>query len=83
MREAAKQLRKRRKEDIGKIKRHRYVAHNADVLAGTRIPTAAVWDFHVAGYSADAIIEQYPTLTAADVEAAIEHETRRRAKKAG
>ena len=83
MREAARALRNRRPEDIGKVMRHRYVAHNADVLAGTRIPTHAIWEFYEAGYDRDAILAQYPTLTTSDVDAAIEHEAARRAKKAG
>lgn len=83
MKEAAKQLRLRRTADVDKIGRHRYVAHNADVLAGTRIPTAAIWDFHQAGYDSAGILSQYPTLSEADVEAAIEHGSRQHAKKAG
>jgi len=83
MREAAEQLRHRQPKDIGQIHRHRYVVHNADVVAGTRIPTAVVWEFHEDGYDADAIMQQYPTLKKADIAAAIEHEAGLRAKKAG
>jgi uncharacterized protein (DUF433 family) len=81
-REAAsdvERLRHRGPEHIGHIVKNRNVAHNAWVLAGTRIPTAAVWDFHDAGYDVDAIVEQYPTLTPDDVRAAIEFEHERRA----
>jgi DNA-binding transcriptional MerR regulator len=83
MKEAAKKLRIRKAADVGKIGRHRYVAHNADVLAGTRIPTAAIWDFHQAGYDTAGILSQYPTLSDADIEAAIEHESKQHVKKAG
>jgi DNA-binding transcriptional MerR regulator len=72
-------LRHRGPEVIGKIERNRYLAHNAWVLAGTRIPTSAIWDFHDAGYGVDAIVAEYPRLTPADVAAAIDFEKRQRA----
>jgi uncharacterized protein (DUF433 family) len=78
MKKAADALRERRKDQLGTVTRNRYVVHNAWVMAGTRIPTAAVWNFHEDGYSPDAIIAEYPSLTAADVKAAIEHEAKRR-----
>jgi uncharacterized protein (DUF433 family) len=80
--QAARALLKRSEDQIGRIVRNRYVQHNAWVVDGTRIPTAAVWDFHRAGYSAGAIRREYPRLTAADVKAAIAFE-RQRALKAG
>jgi len=72
-------LRHRGPEHVGRIVQNRYVAHNAWVLAGTRIPTVAVWDFHDAGYDIDGIVGQYPSLTPADVKAAIAFEQERRA----
>jgi uncharacterized protein (DUF433 family) len=51
--------------------------HNAWVVAGTRIPTEAIWNFHAAGYDAEAIIREYPRLTPDDVRAAIDFESRR------
>jgi uncharacterized protein (DUF433 family) len=63
------QLGKRDKSKIGKIERHKFVAHNAEVIAGTRIPFEAVASFVRAGYSDKSIIAEYPTLTAADVKA--------------
>ena len=74
MREAAAHLRDRRADQLGQLSRNRYVVHNAWVIAGTRIPTTAVWNFHRAGFTSDAIIQEYPRLTAADVAAAIEFE---------
>jgi DNA-binding transcriptional MerR regulator len=71
-------LRDRRPEQIGKLARHRHVAHNSWVIDGTRIPTSAVWHFHEAGYDTNGIIREYPDLTAADVEAALAHERRAR-----
>jgi len=72
----SEQLRKRTPEQVGRIERHRYVAHNAWVLAGTRIPTRVISRFHDAGYSPDRIVKEYPLLTREDVEAAVRHETR-------
>ena len=71
--EAAK-LKQRSPDQIGHIERHRFVVHNAWVIAGTRIPTRAIWRFHQAGYSADKIIQEYPPLTRADIQAAVRHE---------
>lgn len=66
-------------EQIGQIARNRYVLSNTPVLAGTRIPTVAVWEFHKAGYSVQEILRQYPRLTPADITSAIafEEATRR------
>lgn len=73
------QLRKRSRREIGDIERHRFVARNAPVLAGTRIPTVAVWQLHEAGYRPSAIIREFPTLKLRDVNAAIAFEQKRRA----
>ena len=75
MQKEAQRLRARRQEQIGSVVRNRYVVHNAWVLAGTRMPTRAIWNFHEAGYSTSAIIAEYPRLTPADVQAAIEFES--------
>lgn len=80
---AAEELRTRGSEQIGHIERHRHVVHNAPVLAGTRIPTAAVWDFYLAGYDTDAIIREYPRLTAVDVREAIAYEEQRHRERVG
>ena len=65
---------RRRDEQIGAIARNRRVAHNAPVIAGTRISTAAIKRFRDAGYTTAQIIEEYPDLTEQDVEAALAHE---------
>jgi uncharacterized protein (DUF433 family) len=75
----ADRLRERQSDQIGQVKRNRYVVHNAWVISGTRIPTQAVWNFHNAGFDTAAIIEEYPKLTAEDVRAAIDFERRRQA----
>lgn len=77
MRKAAEGLRERSVDQIGKITRNRYVVHNSWVVAGTRIPTEAVWNFHKAGRSAEEIIREYPRLTLPDVQAAIDFESDR------
>lgn len=69
LRREADALRKRRDEQIGSTEKHRYVAHNALVVAGTRIPVATIARFLEDGFSTEEILREYPTLTAADVEA--------------
>ena len=66
-----RRMRERKAEEIGQTSRHRYVAHNQRVIAGTRIPTSAIWNFHKAGYRTEQIIEEYPRLEPADVREAI------------
>ena len=66
-----RRMRERRAEEIGQTSRHRYVAHNQRVIAGTRIPTSAIWSFHKAGYRTEQIIAEYPRLEPADVDEAI------------
>jgi uncharacterized protein (DUF433 family) len=65
---------------VGKIVRDPAVMGGAWVVAGTRIPTEAIWSFHEAGYGTEAIIEQYPRLVSEDVIASIAHERRLRAQ---
>lgn len=71
---AVDRLRERDARDIGQTAKARNVSHNAWVIAGTRIPVAAIKRFAEDGYSVDAILKEYPTLTEADVEAALAHE---------
>ena len=63
----AEALRKRDNDQIGVFENHKFIAHNARVLAGTRIPVSAVEGFIEAGYSDAAIVAEYPTLTKFDV----------------
>lgn len=67
-------MRRRDPEKIGKVERSRYVNHNAWVVGGTRIPTAAIKQFKEAGYTAQQIIAEYPDLTLRDISAALRHE---------
>lgn len=74
----AQKLVERDDADIGTIVQRRHVLGNRPVIAGTRIPTAAIWDFHQAGYTFDQIAEQYPRLTRTDIERAVAFEQERR-----
>jgi uncharacterized protein (DUF433 family) len=65
---------RRARRQPGKIERRRGVLGSAPVLAGTRIPTRAIWSYHQAGFGVERILEDYPGLTEADVHAAIELE---------
>lgn len=60
-------LRSRDQAKIGLIEQRRFVAHNKPVIAGTRIPAAAVESFITEGFSDDEIIDEYPSLTRADI----------------
>lgn len=64
---------------VGKIKRSRYINHNAPVVAGTRVRVSSIKAFAEAGYSHDQIIEEFPDLTEADVQAALSFEDERAA----
>src|SRR6267142_3832163 len=69
-----RKLKKRDDSQLGHIERHKHVVRNSTVVAGTRIPTAAIRRFKEAGYSIRQIVKQYPTLTVEDVQAALVHE---------
>ncbi len=72
--EDVKQLRKRQPDQVGKISRHRYVMHNAPVVASTRIPVSVIRDLRDAGRTIPEILEDYPQLTAQDVQRALDFE---------
>jgi len=80
MRAASQKLRERLPDQIGQVVRNRYVVRNAWVLAGTRIPTKAIWSFHEAGYAIAEIVREYPRLTEDDVRAAIDFEAGKQLK---
>lgn len=68
------ELKKRNSSQVGKIERNKYVARNSWVVAGTRIPTATIQRYAEAGFTVAQIMKEYPTLSANDVRAAINHE---------
>jgi uncharacterized protein (DUF433 family)/DNA-binding transcriptional MerR regulator len=57
----------------GHVVSRRGVHGSKPIFAGTRIPVATVQRYLRAGYRAEAIIEEYPSLTPADIEAARHH----------
>ena len=67
-------LNQRSSNSIGKIRKHRSIARNAWSIEGTRITVGSIKRFHEDGYSVDQIIEEYPDLTAEDVQAALAHD---------
>lgn len=69
----------RAKELKGKVEQHKFVARNAPVIAGTRIPTATIRRFREDGFTISDILKQYPSLTRADVQAALAFEKKRTA----
>lgn len=81
--DTAQQLRQRAPAQIGQVSRHRFVVHNSPVVAGTRILTEAIWNFHQAGYNTDAIIREYPQLIPEDVRGAVAFEEQKAEKLAG
>lgn len=62
-------MHERSESDIGKTERHRYIARNALVIAGTRIRVETIRSYIEAGYSVDQILKEYPSLQKRDVEA--------------
>lgn len=77
VRRGAAALQRRSAEQIGRVVVRRYVAGGQPVLAGTRVPTRAIWEFYSAGYSREEIAKEYPDLTPRDIDAAITFENER------
>jgi uncharacterized protein (DUF433 family) len=70
----AEKLLRRPDAKIGKIEQSRRVLRNTPVIAGTRIPTAAIRRYKEAGFTVEQIIAEYPDLTPHDVKAALKYE---------
>jgi uncharacterized protein (DUF433 family) len=75
----AEKLLRRPDAKIGKIEQSRRVLRNAPVVAGTRIPTAAIKRYKEAGFTVEQIIGEYPDLTPDDIHAALKYEENRAA----
>jgi uncharacterized protein (DUF433 family) len=71
LKDAVAKLNERGPDKVGKVVHDRFVAQNQPVISGTRITVEAVKSFADAGYGVERILKEYPSLTAADVEAAI------------
>ena len=77
MRQRTGEARQRDPRTIGEI-----VARKRDAtIAGTRIPTAAIWDWLASGATTEQILEAYPGLEPADIEAARRYEQERHTKR--
>jgi uncharacterized protein (DUF433 family) len=69
MQRAVEADRLRSPEDFGRVEKSRFVAHAQKVIAGTRIPVRAIVSFISENYSNQKIIEEYPSITEADIDA--------------
>lgn len=58
---------------IGQIERRSDVLGGRPVIAGTRVPVSAIKEFAKAGYAVSQIRQEYPSLTADDINAAIKY----------
>ncbi len=67
--EEVRRARTRPADTLGQITKRRGVARNQAVIAGTRIPVTLITQMLEDGETAAQIVEQYPALTAEDVEA--------------
>lgn len=67
-------FRERAPHTIGQISRSRNIMSNQWVVAGTRIPTHIIKEYHDNGYSTAEIIAEYPDLSPEDIQAALKHE---------
>jgi uncharacterized protein (DUF433 family) len=76
VRQRVERLRQRRPTQLGQVEKHRHVLHNSPVVAGTRIPTAAIASLKRAGLDVRGILREYPHLTEQDVSCALAHEAR-------
>lgn len=71
-------IKKNRRRAVGTVERRRGVLGSTPVLAGTRVPTRAIWALHRAGYDITRITQSYPGLEPGDVQAALNEERQRR-----
>ena len=72
MEEAVRAFRQRPETALGRIDTKRSGPKHP-VVAGTRIPVQTIQDFGEAGYTVEEIAKQYPSLTEADIRAALSH----------
>jgi uncharacterized protein (DUF433 family) len=66
-------LNQRGSDERGRIEKIRNVQGSVPVVAGTRIPVRTLRHFHEDGYGIEDILAEYPSLSRADVEAAIRY----------
>lgn len=68
-----KALAVRQLAELGRVERKRSVRHNAAVIAGTRITVGAIKRMHEDGLTPTQIIAEFPSLTEADITAALKY----------
>ncbi len=67
-----KEMKKRNPKSIGEID---YSRKDRPTISGTRVTVAAIQSFHGAGYSVEQILQEYPSLSIKDIQAAIAFES--------
>jgi uncharacterized protein (DUF433 family) len=67
MQRAVDAERQRTPDQFGRVEKNRFVAHAQEVVAGTRIPVRTILAFIRANYTDLQIIQEYPSLTVADI----------------
>ncbi len=72
--QAIRALNQRGSDMIGQIVRSKFVESFEPVIAGTRVRVAAIKSYYRAGFDTARIISEFPTLTPADVVAALAYE---------
>ncbi|WJR65442.1 DUF433 domain-containing protein [Neorhizobium sp. CSC1952] len=73
MRNSVEDMRRRDETLVGQIETKKGIARSKPVIAGTRIPVSTIKAFAEEGYTVNQIRQEYPTLTEADIMAAIKH----------
>ncbi len=71
MKHAVDVMRSRDETQVGKIETKKGIARSKPVIAGTRIPVSTIKAFAEEGYTVQEIGKEFPTLTEADIVAAI------------
>lgn len=73
MKENVRTMSARQADEFGQIERKKNVSHNAAVIAGTRITVGSIKRLAEDGYSIAQIIAEFPSLTEADIDAALKY----------
>lgn len=74
VRNSVAQLNQRSPDDIGQITASKFISQGQLVIKGTRVPVEAIRSFAEAGYSAEAIVKEYPSVSLSDVRAVLDQQ---------
>jgi uncharacterized protein (DUF433 family) len=66
-------MRQRSDSELGHIAKVPGICHSAPVVAGTRVPVAAILRLRDDGFSTQQIIAEYPDLAPEDIDAALKY----------